>query len=259
MNYSRQAYVLSAALTYVCYLPPAGAQELSTEDAGQAISSMSKDEYESEAISLATWKSKVQGTYMGDKLIDFLTNLNTNLVRNGRDASSLYSRGYLYGTVGCTKAAVVDLTKAIEVDPLSSKLFTERGICYLDMGEYAKAQVDLNMAVHLNPSSGDAHLARGRLYLLLNRPDKALADLHASKESHMEFSPALPGEVPANFYKAPDYYLGTCYEMLGNYEQALRCFREAAKEVTGADSGYIHRYADRPIDAPERVNKLQSG
>jgi tetratricopeptide (TPR) repeat protein len=185
--------------------------------------------------------------------------LNSSLVRNGRDVNSLYNRGYLYGTVGCTKAAIIDLSKAIDVDPMSAKLFCERGICYLDMGEYAKAQVDLNMAIHLNPASGDARLARGRLYLQLNRPDKALVDLLAAKEPQMEFAPALPGELPSNFYRAPDYYLGTCYEMLGSYDLALQSFREAAKDVTGADNGYIHRYADRPIDAVERVNKLQSG
>ncbi len=256
-----QACVLSAALTYVFCLPPAGAEETTAEQQSELapISSMTKAEYESEAIALATWKSKVQGTHMGDKLIDFLTTLNTNIVRNGRDTNSLYNRGYLYGTVGCTKAAVVDLTKAIEADPMSAKLYCERGICYLDLADYARAQVDLNMAIHLNLASGDARLARGRLYLALNRPDKALVDLLAAKEPQMEFSPALPGELPSNFYKAPDYYLGTCYEMLGEYDLALRSFREAAKDVTGADSGYIHRYADRPVDAAERANKLRSG
>ena len=263
MHHICHASVLSAALTYVLCLPPLRAEEIAMDQHAQSelapISSMTKAEYESEAIALATWKSKVQGTHMGDKLIDYLTTLNANIVRNGRDINSLYNRGYLYGTVGCTKAAVVDLTKAIEADPMSAKLFCERGICYLDLADYARAQVDLNMAIHMNPASGDARLARGRLYLALNRPDKALLDLLAAKEPQMEFSPALPGELPSNFYKAPDYYLGTCYEILGEYDLALRSFREAAKDVTGADSGYLHRYADRPVDAAERANKLRSG
>lgn len=223
------------------------------------VSSLTKEQYESEAISLATWKSKVQGTQMGDNLISRLTTLNANLVRNSRDTNSLYNRGYLYGTVGCTKAAIQDLSKAIQIDPTAAHLYCERGICYMDLEEYDKATSDLSKAIRLNPVSGDARLARGRMYLILERPLDALADLQAASDSSAEYAPALPGELPANFYHAPEYYLGICYELLGRSDEAKSCYRNAAKEVTGADSGYLHRYADRPSDAGEKAKASPNG
>ena len=240
--------IMAAFLSCLVSFQAVRADETGEEsDPGAAkYKTLTKDQYESEVIKLETWKSNVQGTHMGDKLMRYLTTLDANLVRNHRDAHSLYKRGYLYGTVGCTRAAIADLSKAIELDPMSSNLYCERGICYMDMGEYSRALSDLNSAVSCNPYSGDAHLARGRLQLILERADLALPDLLACKEQRMEFSPALPDEVPANFYNAPDYYLGVCYDMLGEHEKAITHYQESAKEVTGADSGYIHRYADRP-------------
>ncbi len=246
-----------AALAMVLLSAHAAADDSSGdtyEDAAKQYSTMNKTQYEAEVMKLETWKSKVRGTQMGERLISYLTTLDANLVRNSRDVNSLYKRGYLYGTVGCTRAALADLSKAINVDGVSSQLRTERAICYMDMGEYTLAKQDLDLALSENPCSGDARLARGRLNLILNQALQALPDLLACKESSSEFMPALPDEVPANFYRAPDYYLGVCYDLLGSHEKAIEHYKEAAKDVTGADSGYIHRYADRPLDAEEKAN-----
>lgn len=260
MNIRHSLCVMAALLSCLLNRNFVKADDTAEEiETGPPITSMTKAQYESEAIALAGWKSRVQGSQMGDRLINYLTVLDANLVRNNRDTLSLYNRGYLYGTIGCTRAAIVDLAKAIQADPMAANLYCERGICYMDMGDYGNAKKDLDMAISLNSFSGDALLARGRLYLLLNKPELAMADLNTCKQSHTVFSPALPGELPANFYGAPDYYLGICCEMLGKYSDALDHYKSAAQEVTGADSGYIHRYADRPLDVKDRVNRLQSG
>lgn len=216
------------------------------DPAASKYASMNKTEYEAEVIKLETWKANVQHTDMGKRLMKVLTQLDASIVLNHRDTNSLYKRAYLYGTIGCTRAALVDLIKALKIDPVNPSFHCERAICYIDMGEYSKAENDLNSAIEQNPNSGDALLARGRLYLLLNKPDLALKDLLASKNPHSVFNPALPDEVPANFYNAPDYYLGVCYDQLGQHDKALSHYNESAKDVTGADSGYLHRYADRP-------------
>ncbi len=163
----------------------------------------------------------------------------------------------MLGTVGCTKSAVIDLSKAIQTDPMAANLYCERGICYMDLLELGKAASDLNQAVSLNPLSGDAHLARARLRILQNKPGLALPDLLACRNENLDFTPVLPGELPANFYRAPDYYLGVCYEMLENHDEAIKYFSEVRKDVTGAGNGYIHRYADQPGDAADRISKLQ--
>lgn len=220
---------------------------------------MTRDQYESEVMKLETWKANVQGTFMGDRLIGALTALDASIVRNARDTQSLYRRAYLYGTIGCTRAALVDLHKAIKSDLNSAPLYTERALCYMDMGEYLLAESDLNMAVYLNPLSGDAHFVRGRLYLILGKYELALADLLKCKDAAQEFSTVLPGELPANFYRAPDYYLGVAYELLGLPKQAHSCFLESSSQTSASENGYIHRYADKPLDSKERAEKLGSG
>ncbi len=254
--------ILATVLTYLASPAEAGADELGEEqESGSAqVTPLTKDQYESEAIVLEKWKIGARGTYMGKQLMGMLDTLNGSLVRNPRDVQSLYNRGYLYGTVGCTRAAIYDLSKAIQVDPMSSNLYCERGICYFDNQDYAKAMRDLSKAIELNPNSGDAHLARGRLYLWLEQPLKALPDLQASLTG--EYSPALPGELPGNFFHAPEYYLGICHEILGNPNEARKYYEQSAKDAsdrTGADRGYIHRYADQPADSTDKASKFHSG
>ncbi|MBX9685926.1 MAG: tetratricopeptide repeat protein [Candidatus Obscuribacterales bacterium] len=261
----RRSGILTLALSYFLSLQTAEAQEIGVEQEAEAqadapIMKMTKAQYEEEAIALATWKSKVQGSYMGDKLIHFLTTLDANLVRNPRDCISLYNRGYLFGTVGCTKAAIIDLSKAIQVEPLSAHLYCERGICYMDLGDYSNALRDLGKAISYDANSGDARLARGRLLLTLGRPLEALSDLQECKKSTLVFSTVLPGEVPGNKFRAPDYYLGVCYEMLGQHDEAVSHFLLSAPDSEDDNAGgYLHRYADRPLDGEERANKLRNG
>lgn len=251
--------LLSTALILLgVELVPTNAQEPASSEA-TPYTKMSKAEYEDEVIKLETWKANVQGTFMGDNLIKMLGSLDASVIRNPRDTQALFKRGYLYGTVGCTRAALVDLNKAINIDPMQASLYCERSLCYIDMAEYQRAESDLNMAIYLDPTSGDAYLTRGRLYLIQNRPDMAVADLLKCKDQRLEFKTVLPGELRADFYRAPDYYLGICYEMLGLPDQAVNCFMESSKGVSGSESGYIHRYADRPVDSGERIKRLKSG
>lgn len=260
MSKKQNAKLIIAFIAIISSRSFAKAEDLDDAGAGATqYTRLSKETYESEALALETWKSNVRGTYLGDKLLQLLSSLDKSLVRNPQDSNALFTRGYLYGTVGCTRAAIVDLSKAINQDAMSAHFYSERALCYMDIGEYYKARSDLNMALYLNPNSGDAHLARGRLLLLLGLPELALSDLITSKDVNQEYKTILPGELPGNFYGAPDYYLGSCYELLGNHTEAIQHFLESAKESTGADNGYIHRYADRPLDAELRAGKLRSG
>lgn len=212
-----------------------------------------------EVYTLDTWKSKVRGSQQGDKLIGVLNNLDASLVRNFRDVHSLYMRGHLYGTVGCTNAAIVDLTKVIQTEHanlLAANAYCERGICFFDNANYDRAIKDLDKAVELNPNSGDARLARGRLLLWLGKPLAALTDLLCARYENLDFATPLPGELPANHYRAPDYYLGVCYEALNRPQDALYYYKEASNLPSTHGAGYLHRYAEQPADVAECVSRL---
>jgi tetratricopeptide (TPR) repeat protein len=198
------------------------------------------------------WKTTAVKTQTGQQLVALLERCNNSIKQNPRNKEAYYERGYLLGTIGCTTWAIADLTKAVEIDPCYAAAYTERGNCYLDFKNYSLARADLDRAIYLNPRSGDARLARGKVMLELGKPAAALVDF--SNAQNMPFAPALPGELPGNFYNASDYYLGVCNESLGRTDTALRYFKAAKSHAQRyAGTGYLHRYADKPTDAATRI------
>lgn len=257
MNQRYSAFMLSFSLLF---LPVPDAMGDITEeevaDNKRIIASVKKADDDPDVMTLEIWKSQVRGSLNGDKLIGMLGTLDASIVRNRHDTRSLYTRGHLYGTVGCTNAAIIDLTKVIQTDSSNSHAYCERGICFMDQADYDRAGRDLDRAVELNAHSGDARLARGRLLMLQGKPLLALNDLLAARYGNLDFSAPLPGELPSNYYKAPDYYLGACYEILGNPTEALKYYKEANDLPSASSPGYIHRYADQPTDVSECLHRL---
>ena len=209
-----------------------------------------------EYSTLREWKDEASKSSDGKKLIALLDKSNRSLKHNSTDKVALFKRGYLYGVIGCTQSAIVDLSKAINIDPYFARAYGERGICYLDLKDYKHALLDLNQALSLNSWSGDARLARGRLLLNLNKPHLAERDLKACSNQTTKFLPALPGELSANHYNAVSYYLGKVYERIGRRFDAVREYRKYEKTSHVSARGWLHRYADKPSDANVLVKKL---
>lgn len=205
---------------------------------------------------LKKWKNEAQNSKYGRELLTLLNDSNRRIKHNSTDKNSLYKRGYLYGVIGCTESAIIDLNNAIEIDPYFSKAYTERGICYLDKKDYVNALKDLNKALTLNAWSGNARFARGRLLLEVNEPQLAEKDLRTCTRSTTRFSKTLPGELPANYYNAVSYYLGKAYEKLGRRFDAVREYKKFQQTANVYSPGWLHRYADKPSDASSRVKKL---
>ncbi|MCA9803246.1 MAG: hypothetical protein KC777_14850 [Cyanobacteria bacterium HKST-UBA02] len=207
---------------------------------------------------IENWKKKAVKTALGGHLVQMLDGCNQTLkMKNDKDA--LYHRAYICGMVGATKYAIADLSRAIETDPRFAPAYTERGICYSDSSEYDRAWHDLNRAVSLDPSSGDALLARAKLMIKMNRPNLAFNDLERCKSGNVVFRPLLPGELPANYHNAVDYYLGQCYELMWKPDLAYRCYVDSQKkpELT-IPGGYIKRYSDKPTDTSYKLQYLEA-
>jgi tetratricopeptide (TPR) repeat protein len=207
---------------------------------------------------LETWKQSAKYSPLGYPLITLLNNCNDALRKDPYDKKSLFVRGYLLGTVGCTSWALADLTASIELDPGYAAAYAERGLCHLDLGNHALALADLNYAIQLDPHSGSARYSRGRVYLQTKNYAAALADFSSAETMH--FTTVLPGELPGNFYDATMYYTGLCNELLGRPEVALGHYKRslhAAQRYGG--SGYLHRYADQPLDTTTRIATYEPG
>ncbi|MBX9689111.1 MAG: tetratricopeptide repeat protein [Candidatus Obscuribacterales bacterium] len=210
-----------------------------------------------EFATLQAWKASARNSAVGNQLLAVLNAQNAALAVNPKNKNALYMRGYLFGIIGCTSSAIGDLSKAIELDPNFAAAYTERGICYMDLKNYDRAKVDLERAMRLAPDSGDARFAHGKLMLEQEKPSIASADFRSCQSGFCRFSPVLPGELPANYYNGPDYYLGVCDEMMGRQEEALKHYKVASRQKAG--TGYIKRYSDQPLDASYRVSKLETG
>lgn len=220
------------------------------------VSAKLASEEDQEMSTLETWKQSVQDTIRGAELISLLESATDKLNNGIPDKETLYLRGYLLGIVGCTRWAIADLNKAIELDPQFAQAYKERGICQIDMGNNQAALADLNKAIELDPKSGDALLARGRAYLISKQPKKALPDLRKCAEDSATYVPALPGELPGNYFNAPEFYLSTCYKALGEQvlaEEHMDRAKVPASRAIIPISEYLHRYADKPVEPAQPV------
>lgn len=212
-----------------------------------------------ESDTYRNWQATAKTTQLGQQLLNMMNAVSRSISVNPADKYSLFRRAYLYGTIGCTESALTDLTRVIAIDPNFAAAYTERANCYMDLKNYERALFDLNRAIVLDPRSGDALYTRGRLMLLMNKPSLALNDLRRSQSSECKFVPALPGELPANHYDAADYYLGVAYEAMDKKDDAIRHFQASLKTPRLGSVGFIHRYADQPLDAKYRVSMLENG
>lgn len=210
-----------------------------------------------EVETLNSWKATARTTMLGNQLLTYLDLSNKSLAYNSTDKNALYRRGYLYGTIACTQSAISDLSKAISVDPYFAAAYCERGICYIDMKDYNRALSDLNRAIQLNPNSGDAVMARGRVWLATGKAQLALADFRWASQGNMKYAPMLPGEFPGNQYDAASYYIGSCYEAMDRPEDAVKYYRSSMKTQQIGQIGFLHRYADQPLDTKWRLSSLE--
>jgi len=84
---------------------------------------------------------------------------------------------YDYDTGDCTKA-IVDYTKAIELNPNFPQFYNNRAYTSMRMHNYKDALADLNKAIALNPNYVNALMNRGDIYNFYYALDrqKAIAD-----------------------------------------------------------------------------------
>ncbi len=73
--------------------------------------------------------------------------------------------------------AVVEYSKAIELDPKSDLAYEARATAYTQLQEYDKAIADASKAVELKPDRGGPRFARAVAYRLRGDLDLAIADL----------------------------------------------------------------------------------
>ena len=73
--------------------------------------------------------------------------------------------------------AVVDLTTAIEIEPLLAELHLTRAAAYANLAQGREALEDCQEAIRLNPKCAKAYRLRGRISMAMHNDKAVIADL----------------------------------------------------------------------------------
>jgi tetratricopeptide (TPR) repeat protein len=125
-------------------------------------------------------------------------------------------------------AALHELNKAIELDPIVAGAYNNRGLAYNTLGQYDAAIKDYGKAIELKPSYADAYNNRGYAYQSKGQYDTAIKDFDRAIE--------LKPEIPEAYNNR-----GNAYNSKGQYDSALRDFNKAIEMNPHFASAYNNR------------------
>ncbi len=91
-------------------------------------------------------------------------------------ARAYNNRGWAYGEKGQSDLAIADYNKAIELDPELAMAYSNRGNTYFDKGEIDNAIADYSRTIELDPNYALAYYNRGTAYYIKDEFDRAIAD-----------------------------------------------------------------------------------
>ncbi len=110
-------------------------------------------------------------------IIDFTKAINLDAKYN----LAFNSRGFSKLVLGDYKGAIEDYSKSIELNPNDEVVFYERGSCKVKLKDYKGAIEDYSKSIELNPNDADTYYQRGNCKKLLgNKSDACLDFLKAN-------------------------------------------------------------------------------
>jgi tetratricopeptide (TPR) repeat protein/predicted aspartyl protease len=98
------------------------------------------------------------------------------------DASEYARRGAAFASRRDYENALLNLSKAIELETANAQYFYDRANIHLHMQHESTAIEDLNRAIALDAGYVDAYIARARIYAGEKKSTEALADLDAAEK-----------------------------------------------------------------------------
>ncbi len=112
--------------------------------------------------------------------------------------------------------AIIEYTKAIEIDPTLIDAYTGRGFAYVMQNENNQALSDYNKAIEINPNSAYVYVSRGYTFWEMGDLDQAEAD----------YSKAI---IISPQYSAAYYWRGLAYYKTSEYDKAIADYNQAIK------------------------------
>lgn len=100
--------------------------------------------------------------------------------------------------------AIVEFTKAIDIDPNLAKAYNNRGVAYAQEGSLPRAIADFTMAIANNLKDSEAYNNRGRAYASTGNLTQAIFDYTKAIENNAFYVKAYNNREIA-YYKLKEY------------------------------------------------------
>ncbi|MEW5961636.1 MAG: tetratricopeptide repeat protein, partial [Chloroflexota bacterium] len=213
--------------TAICYEKPSGLKTLWREVgalAGVVETALSKDKinrFKDAAEFAATLKTLSINTTPASDETDELTL---------QDARAYNKRGLAHVSTRNYEQAIIDYTKAIQLDPNYAEAYNNRSTAHLVMENYGQAVVDCSRAIDLAPDFVAAYVNRGIAYTGLRQYKLGLAD----------YAQALKLDAD-NLYAF--YNRGNTYLWMSQYKEAITNYSQAV----AVNPEFVAAYANRGV------------
>ncbi len=108
---------------------------------------------------------------------------------NPRSPRAHYNLGNAYGNKGNHDQAILEYTKAIELEPNYAEAYNNLGSAYGNKGNYDQAILEYTKAIELNPNLNIAYNNRAVAYYYKHEYDRTRVDVHKAGELGYKVSP----------------------------------------------------------------------
>lgn len=106
-------------------------------------------------------------------------------------AKELYDKAEEYINKGMYDQAIVEITKAIQIDPTIAEFYTLRGNLYRNKNDVEHAIPDYSKSIELNPNNGEVCYFRAICYYFNKEYDKAWDDVYKAQGLGYEIFPGF--------------------------------------------------------------------
>lgn len=154
-----------------------------------------------------------------------------------RDAHAYNRRGQAHVSTRNYEQAIVEYTKALNLDPFYAEAYNNRSTAHLLMANYGEAVTDCTQALKLAPDFVAAYVNRGIAYTGLRNYEQALADYNKA----LELS-------PKNAYAF--YNRGNTHLWMTKYQEAITDYSQAI----ALNKEFLAAYVNRGVAQTELKN-----
>lgn len=155
-------------------------------------------------------------------------------------------------SIGQYQESIMQLSRAIAIDPKDAASYAYRGSSYVLSGNYEKAVMDYTMAIDLDSSFADAYYNRGLIYdMQKSEHTKAIRDFTKTIEID-------PGYLDAYFSRAAAYAKIEKYdEAIADYTKVILLNPRYGDAFYGRAVSYYHKKEyDKAWDDVKKAEEL---